>query len=115
MTNETKHRRYTDVLKDEEKIKKVKKVFNDDNVLFEPVLSGFMVHTRTEKLTVKQIEFLHQLGIQLEDDKLENTILRFKQHKQRFFLSDFFYFVFIVNAIVCVAYSSLTAYYYFSL
>lgn len=103
MSQYSTHRKPTDVLVDYKKVCEIRRELNDPGIEFQPVMSGYMRYTRTKPLTVRQVEAMKALNVEMSDNPLGNTVLRFKQSKTRILASTVFKNLIVAQVVVLFA------------
>lgn len=106
------HRSSYDTLIDRKKINTIREILEDDSVDFDAVKSGYMTHTSMTKLSVNQVERLNALNIKLSDNLFNGTVIRFKMHKTRYWITNGLWWAAAFLAINTTAMGCLCAYEY---
>lgn len=92
------HRTAVAVLEDKKLIQKIKDTLNDDEVEFDATHSGWMTYTSLNPLNYKQLEALVTMKLDLSDDKIGRTVIRFKQHRKVYWVQYLLWALFSLSA-----------------
>ena len=94
------HRTAVAVLEDRKLIQKIRDILNSDEVEFDATHSGWMTYTSLNPLNYKQLEALVTMKLDLSEDKIGRTVIRFKQHRKVYWAQYLLWFLFCLSASV---------------